>query len=1244
MYIFSSSSARRGAWNGVAPTETRPSPAPLAGWKGIGLLLGLLSATFWVGTMPAHALNLVVDLATSSSSTGACSSAAGDCSLGAALQLAQDSTGADTIRFDPSISTVTVNAALPSLTSTDAITIQGTATSGVTIQRGSGTPAFRLFTFSAGTAVNLSDLAIRGGSVAGFGGAISNAGTLSLTNCTLANNAAGGGGALSNFGGTITLSNCTFSENTAQINGAGNNGGAINNSNNGALVGRMTLDDCSFTSNRAGTGGAIWNDGEMTLRRGYFEGNTSNASGGGGAIHSLNQTTIENATFFGNSATGGNGGAIINDSILRLNNVTFAANSAPRGSGIFNVGDSTSIANSLFDGASGLNVENGPSGAFLSGGFNISDDGSGPSGSSDRRNLNPGLVSTPANNGGKVKTLALATNSPALDGGNSSLSTDARGAVRPFDFNNVANFSGGNGSDVGAFEDKGTGSPSLIVTTTADEDNGTSDPYAGTGTSLREALARANSDGVDSTITFSPAVFEAERQTITLGGTELAVGNDGALTIETPKVGLALSGNKSSRILEITSGAQLTMARTYFLLGNASGSLPYGGAIFVNGGLAVLSDCSFAFNSAIYGSAIYGSSSTLTLSNCTFTGNIAQSGYAICVQITRFTLDSCTIAGNLIGSSAAQDPLGGQAGVFTDNDHRFKTTVRNSIIAGNTGGDFNRFPDNLSSGGSNVIGVASIAFNGPGDQMGVTNPGLAGLGENGGPVPTRALLPGSVALDRGDTTLATDARGMARAQNEVDDVGAFEALDVIAPRVLSVNRADVNPTQSSSLAFTVTFSEGVTGVDASDFAVVKTGEVLGGTIGVTGSDKTYTVTMSGISGTGTVGLNLVDNDSIIDAASNKLGGTEDGNGNFIGEIYKRNSPITVSIGNAIVAEGNTGTGTPESGTNFLRLPLTLSSAVTSDVTVSYQTANGTATAGSDFIGTSSSSVTIPAGQTSGAIVVPILGDKRFEANETLTVTLTSVSGAALGTSTATGTITNDDQKPTLSINSVSQIEGNSGTSQMIFTLSLSAPSDSDTVIPFNTQDGSGATGATAGSDYVGVPNGSVTIPAGQSSATLAVTINGDTTAESDETFSIVLGTPSAGNATLSPQSTGAGTLLNDESAPAAATVPSGVSVLKSGLSRNRSTNRLVQTIIVQNGSGTALIGPVYLAVDSLTGGTLYGAIGTTVLTSPAGSAYRLLVPAGVSLPTGANTFYLEFVTSGGSISYTARVLQGPGTP
>ena len=77
------------------------------------------------------------------------------------------------------------------------------------------------------------------------------------------------------------------------------------------------------------------------------------------------------------------------------------------------------------------------------------------------------------------------------------------------------------------------------------------------------------------------------------------------------------------------------------------------------------------------------------------------------------------------------------------------------------------------------------------------------------------------------------------------------------PHALSINAPGSAVTNSA--AFTVTFNQSVTGVDAADFNLVATGTVANGTISsVTGSGATYTVNVTGITGSGSLGLNLVD--------------------------------------------------------------------------------------------------------------------------------------------------------------------------------------------------------------------------------------------------------------------------------------------------------------------------------------------------------------------------------------------------
>ncbi|MGH2341568.1 cellulase family glycosylhydrolase [Segnochrobactraceae bacterium EtOH-i3] len=133
----------------------------------------------------------------------------------------------------------------------------------------------------------------------------------------------------------------------------------------------------------------------------------------------------------------------------------------------------------------------------------------------------------------------------------------------------------------------------------------------------------------------------------------------------------------------------------------------------------------------------------------------------------------------------------------------------------------------------------------------------------------------------------------------------------------------------------------------------------------------------------------------------------------------------LSIAGTSFAEGSA--GAPGHGS----FTVTLSEPADGPVTVSWSTADGTATAGSDYQA-ATGTLTFAAGETTKTIRIDAIGDAVVEGNETFTVTLSGPSGATLATASATGTIQNDDVAPSpvlpkLSINDVTVIEGTAGT-------------------------------------------------------------------------------------------------------------------------------------------------------------------------------------------------------------------------
>lgn len=163
----------------------------------------------------------------------------------------------------------------------------------------------------------------------------------------------------------------------------------------------------------------------------------------------------------------------------------------------------------------------------------------------------------------------------------------------------------------------------------------------------------------------------------------------------------------------------------------------------------------------------------------------------------------------------------------------------------------------------------------------------------------------------------TNTTGVSPALTNLPFTGQVYTMDGTAPVVSSLARVNPTPTALASVSWTVTFSESVTGVNAADFVLVQAGGVSGALItSVTGSGASWTVTASTGTGNGTLGLNLTDDDSIIDSVSNPLGGTGAGNGSFTGEVYTVTRPVAYYHNTAAgVAIGFDGTTNVTSGTN-----------------------------------------------------------------------------------------------------------------------------------------------------------------------------------------------------------------------------------------------------------------------------------------------------------------------------------------
>jgi hypothetical protein len=225
---------------------------------------------------------------------------------------------------------------------------------------------------------------------------------------------------------------------------------------------------------------------------------------------------------------------------------------------------------------------------------------------------------------------------------------------------------------------------------------------------------------------------------------------------------------------------------------------------------------------------------------------------------------------------------------------------------------------------------------------------------------------------------------------------------------------------------------------------------------------------------------------------------------------------SLAIADSSVTEGDTGLTT-------LTFTVTRAGDSAGAVSAEYSILlNGTANAGDLDAGQPlTGSVEFADGETVKTITVDIAGDIAPENDETFTVELSNIVGGTSHDALATGTIVNDDGlPPSVTINDVSQAEGNAGTSVFTFTVTRSGGTQ-----PFTVEYVTTGGNATAGEDYAST-SGTLTFAEGETSKTVEVTVNGDTNGEPNETFDVQLFNPT-GFAVIG-DATGVGTIVNDD--------------------------------------------------------------------------------------------------------------------
>ena len=427
---------------------------------------------------------------------------------------------------------------------------------------------------------------------------------------------------------------------------------------------------------------------------------------------------------------------------------------------------------------------------------------------------------------------------------------------------------------------------------------------------------------------------------------------------------------------------------------------------------------------------------------------------------------------------------------------------------------------------------------------------------------------------------------MPQAMRSAEDLrqGATHTVDTQAPSVSSIAVSGSPAANATSVSFTVTFSETVSGVDATDFTVDGSG-VTGTITGMSGSGSTYTVTVGSVSGTGTLSIDLkASGTGISDAAGNAIsGGFTAGATHTVDTQAPSVSSIAVS-------------GSPTANATSVSFTVTFSETVSgvdaTDFTVDGSGVTGTITGMSG----SGSTYTVTVGSVSGT------GTLSIDLKASGTGISDAAGNAISGGFTAGATHTVDTQAPSVSSIAVSGSPTANATS-VSFTVTFSETVSGVDATDF-TVDGSGVTGTITGMSGSGSTY-TVTVGSVSGTGTLSIDLKASGTGISD----------AAGNA-ISGGFTAGATHTVDTQAPSVS------SIAVSGSPAANATTVSFTVTFSETVSGVD-------ATDFTVDGS--GVTGTITGMSGSGSTYTVTVGS----VSGTGTLSIDLKASGTGISDAA---------
>ena len=447
------------------------------------------------------------------------------------------------------------------------------------------------------------------------------------------------------------------------------------------------------------------------------------------------------------------------------------------------------------------------------------------------------------------------------------------------------------------------------------------------------------------------------------------------------------------------------------------------------------------------------------------------------------------------------------AGFITNDDSASLSISDVSISEGDSGTSVIDFIVTLTGDVDTGVVVSYATSDGTatlanGDYVEDTGNTISFVGTSGETKTISITINGDPTVELDETFLVTlsdvIATGREVTISDAEGVGTISNDDVGKTVNLSVNAMSGTEADQTVITITATTVGAVSGdqtIDLSVAGVSATDYVLSG--------QTITILDGQTSGTATF---TIANDSVVEALeiaaisiSNPTLGLVLGSTTTQNVVISDNDAALISINDVSIVESDAGT------TDYV-FTVTLNSAVDTAVSLNYATADGGATtAGSDYTATSGTlNFAGTAGETQ-TITVSVAGDEIVELDELFLVNLSAISASGRNVTfidnQGRGTIVNDDTA-LLSINDVSQAEGDSGSTAFTFTVTLDSQVDTGFSVDFATSDG---TATVVNSDYTAITGNTIGFTGNLGETqTLQVIVSGDTTSELDETFFVTL--------------------------------------------------------------------------------------------------------------------------------------------